>query len=101
MELPEDCALIVSVVVRVAAPSVAVMVALPEALAPAVALKLPEVWPAGIETEAGTVTCALLLVSDTVTPFGPAAPLSDKLQVLAAPGATVAGEHVTAERAAG
>ncbi len=100
MGTPEDDALMVSVAVRVADPSVAVMVALPEALAPAVILKLPEVWPAGIETEAGTVTCALLLTSDTVAPFEPAAPLSDTLQMMVAPGAIVPAEQVTAEREA-
>lgn len=76
------------------------MVALPEAPAPAAALKLAEVCPAEIETEAGTVTCALLLASDTVTPLEPAGLLSDTLQLLAAPGATVPGVQVTLESAA-
>jgi len=59
---------IVSVDVRTIPPRDAVIVALPVALAATAALKLADEAPAATGMELGTVTCALLLLSDTLTP---------------------------------
>jgi len=94
-----DAGLMVIVAVRVAEPAVAVMVALPVALALAAALKPADDCPAAIMTDAGTFTCGLLLLSDTVTP--PAVGLlSDTVQLLVAPGAMVPGAQLTLDRPA-
>lgn len=93
-----DDAAIVIVAVRVAVPAWAVMVELPEALALAEALNPMDDWPDEIETETGTVTCGLLLASNTVTPPDPAGPLRVTVQLLVAPGATDAGEHTTDDK---
>jgi len=59
---------IVSAAERTIEPEVAVIVAAPEALAPAVALKAPTETPDEIVIEAGTLTFGLLLFNDTITP---------------------------------
>ena len=64
----EDAGDMVSVDVRTIPPKDAVIVALPDALAPADALKLAEEAPAATGIELGTLTCALLLLSETLTP---------------------------------
>lgn len=63
-----DAAVILSAAMRVMAPAVAVIVALPVALADAAAVKLADKAPMGTMTEAGTPTCALLLLSAMLTP---------------------------------
>jgi hypothetical protein len=85
----------VSVAERTIAPTVAVMVALPDALAAATALKPADDAPAGIATDAGTLTCGLLLVSDALAPLCPAGPLKETVQALELPAATVSGAHMT------
>lgn len=64
----EDAGVMVSVAVRTTPPRPAVMVALPVALAPAEALKFADDAPADMAIELGTITCALLLLRDTLTP---------------------------------
>jgi hypothetical protein len=93
-----DRGAIVSVAVRTMPPRAAVMVALPDALALTAALKPAVDPPAGIGTEAGTLTCGLLLASDTFTPPCPAGPLKDTVQVLEVPTVRVSGVQVTEER---
>lgn len=82
---------------RTTEPTVADMVALPEALAPTDAVNAAEDAPPGIETDAGTVTCGLVLLSVTVTPPGATGPLMETVQLLALPAVTVPGEHNTEE----
>lgn len=86
-----DAAVIVRLADRTMAPAVAVMVALPDALAATEALNPAEDDPAGIASEAGTVTCGLLLPSDTLRPPAPAGPLKVTAQALELPAATVSG----------
>jgi len=85
----------VSVDVRTIPPSDAVIVALPEALAATEALKFAEAAPAAIGMEPGTVTCALLLLSETLTPPCPAAPLNNTVHALVLPAFTVSGAQTT------
>ena len=89
----EDAAVMVSVDVRTVPPKEAVIVALPDALAPAEALKFADEAPAATGIELGTLTCALLLLSETLAPPWPAGPLSDTVHVLAWPAVTVSGAH--------
>lgn len=88
----------VSVAVRATPPMAAVIVALPDALAPTEAVNPPVDAPAAIDTEAGTRTCALLLLSDTLAPLCPAGPLNKTVQELELPTTTVSGVQVTEER---
>ena len=92
-----DGGVMVSVAVRPIPPRVAVMVALPDALADAAALKPADDAPAAIDTEAGTLTCELLLLSDTFTPPCPAGPLNNTVQEVELPTVTVSGVQVTEE----
>jgi hypothetical protein len=77
--------------------TVADMVALPEALAPTDAVKTAEEAPPDIKTDAGTVTCGLVLLSVTVTPPDATGPVIETTQLLALPAATVPGEQTTEE----
>jgi hypothetical protein len=81
---------------RTAAPTVTEIVAMPEALAPAEAVNTPAVTPPGIKTEAGTVTCGLLLLSVAVVPPDTGA-LREIVQLLALPAATVVGVQTREE----
>jgi len=85
----------VSVAERTIAPTVAVMVALPDVLAATAALKPADDAPPGIAREAGTLTCWLLLLRDTVTPLCPAGPLKETVHALELPAVTVSGVQVT------
>ena len=85
----------VRVAERTTPPAVAVMVAVPDALAPATAVNPAEEAPDGTDTEVGTLTCALLLLNATVTPAVPAKPVRDTVHALGLPAATVSGEQVT------
>ncbi len=95
---PLDAAVTVSVAERTIAPMVAVMVALPDALAATAALKPADDAPAGIARDAGTLTCGLLLVSDTFAPLCPAGPLKETVQALELPAVTVSGAQMTDAR---
>ena len=80
----------------------AVMVALPSELTvPAVAVKVAEVEFAAMETDAGTVTAALLDDRDAVITALSEALDSVTVQVLAPLDAKVVGEHCTEERLTG
>jgi len=83
---------------RTSDPTVADMVALPEALAPTEAVNTAEEAPPGIKTDAGTVTCGFVLLSVAVTPPDATGPLMETAQLLALPAATVPGEQTTEER---
>ena len=84
-----------------APPKAAVMVAVwSDATAPALAEKVPDVMPAAMVMEAGTLTALLLLESGTTTEVG-AALVRATAQVLNAPGPRLAGVHVNEERAGG
>ena len=58
---------------------------------PVVAVNVNDVWPAAIETDAGTVTAALLDARITVTPPVGAAPFNVIVPVDALPPVTLAG----------
>jgi len=90
---------ILRAVERTTEPTVADMVALPEALAPADAVNAAEEAPPDITTEAGTVTCGLLLLSAAVTPPDATGPLMETVQLLALPAGTVPGVQTTEESA--
>jgi len=87
----------VSVADRTMAPMAAVMVALPDALAATAALKPADDAPAGIVSEAGTVTCMLLLLSDTFVPPCPAGPLRETVHALVLPAVTESGLQINVE----
>jgi hypothetical protein len=80
---------------RTTEPTVADIVALPKALAPAEAVNPAEEAPPGIATEAGTVTCGLLLLSVAITIPGAAEPLIKIVQLVALPAAMVEGLQTT------
>jgi hypothetical protein len=84
---------------RMTEPSVTEMIALPEALAPAEAVNTAEEAPPAIKTEAGTVICALLLLTMAATPLAATGPLMEIVQRLALPAATVVGLQTTEESA--
>lgn len=92
-----DAAEMLSEVPRTTPAIVAVIVAVPDALAPAEAVKPADVAPAPKDTEPGTVTCGLLLLSVAVTPPTPAGPVMTIVQLLELPAATVAGVQLTEE----
>lgn len=66
---------------------------------PAVAVKLPDVEPAGTVTEAATGSSALLLERDTAVPPLGAAWASVTVQVDLAPEARLVGEHSSEDKA--
>jgi hypothetical protein len=90
---------IVRAVERMTEPSVTEIVARPEALAPAEAVNTADEAPPATKTEAGTVTCPLLLLTVAVTPLAATGPLMEIVQLLALPAATVAGLQTTEESA--
>ncbi len=82
---------------RTTEPTVADIVALPKALAPAEAVNPAEEAPPAIATEAGTVTCGLLLLSVAITIPDAGEPLIKIVQLLALPAAMVEGLQTTEE----
>ncbi len=92
-----EAAVILRTAERTTEATVADMVALPEALAPAEAVNTAEEAPPAIRTEAGTVTCGLLLLKEAVTPPDAAGPLMEIVQLLVLPAATLPGVQTTEE----
>ena len=95
-----DAVVILMAADRTAEPTMADMVTLPEALAPADTVNAAEEAPPDITTEAGTVTCGLLLLSAAVTPPDATGPLMETVQLLALPAGTLAGLQTTEESVA-
>lgn len=88
---------ILSIAPRETDATVAVIVALPLALAPAEAVNTAEAAPAGTETVAGTTTCGLVLFTVAVAPPAATGPVMEIVQLLELPAATLAGLQTNEE----